>query len=203
MATSFTGKTIDTSSSSHLNNQISHGTEAIVVALLRGTRENLLITSKIRLEINGIIIHTMSIKIIITEICVKEELKTTEMLYLSRKITTDLKITELFPIEITTILTQEMEVIWDKKDLTINLRSNNAIRIFKLKECQFKAKATFENKMPGVSLKDLIEMGSILFSSARFRETLTNLLRSGKMILAKFVDPAPDPLPNLIFITEI
>jgi hypothetical protein len=111
MATSFTGKTIDTSSSSHLNNQISHGTEAIVEALQRGTRENLLITSKIRLEINGIIIHTMSIKIIITEICVKEELKTTEMLYLSRKITTDLKITELFPIEITTILTQEMEVI--------------------------------------------------------------------------------------------
>lgn len=52
-------------------------------------------------------------------------------------------------------------------------------------------------------MKDLIEMGLINFNSARFRGNSTNLIHSGIIIFAKFEDPAPDPLPHLISITQI
>lgn len=104
-ATFFTEITIDTSTSSHINNQISNGTEVAVAVLQKVTRESQMIITKIRQETNGIANPSMSIKINITKIYVQELLKSTGMLNLSMKLTSDLKITELFPIEITKTLT--------------------------------------------------------------------------------------------------
>lgn len=162
-----------------------------------------MIITKIRQETNGIAIPFMSIKINITKIYVQELLKSTGMLNLLMKLTSDLKITELFPIEITKTLTWETEAIWDKKDLKVNLKNNNAVLVFKRIGCLFEAKTTLENKIPGMNMKDLIEMGLIKFSRARWLVNLTNFLRSGIMILAKHVDHVQDPHPQLISITKI
>ena len=76
-ATFFTEITIDTSTSSHINNQISNGTEVAVAVLQKVTRESQMIITKIRQETNGIANPSMSIKINITKIYVQELLKST------------------------------------------------------------------------------------------------------------------------------
>lgn len=122
MATFLTGIKIYTSNSSRLNNQISNGTEVILfgkkICLNKYyiltpclPHQNINLYLKIRFQIKEKTIYTKSIKIILTKICVKEEVKTTEMLFLLMKKLPALKIRELFLKEITTTSTQKMEVI--------------------------------------------------------------------------------------------